>query len=58
MDIGIHRVTSIELKNVEGLKPGLGYTRKIVIKSNTIENEPTETTICLFGSKDDLDVLI
>ena len=56
MDISIHRVTSIELKNSESLGGNLEYIRKIVIKAKTIEGEPTESIVYLFGSEDALEV--
>ena len=58
MDISIHRVTNILLKNAQNLGGELEYTRKIVIESKTLEGEPTETVITLFGTEDDLDLSI
>ena len=56
MDISIHRVTRIELKNADDLGGELEFNRKIVIKSLTIEGKPTETVICLFGSEENLEI--
>ena len=58
MDISIHRVTGILLKNAQDLGGKLEYTRKIVISSKTLEGEPTETVICLFGTEDVLELSI
>ena len=56
MDISIHRVTRIELKNADDLGGYLEFNRKIVIKSLTLEGKPTETVICLFGSEENLEI--